>query len=64
MWGPDRVKGKLEALTGKAKEAVAMLTDSGDTSPESRNAAIDDRAEGPTVDGADHQDDWPDPRSR
>jgi uncharacterized protein YjbJ (UPF0337 family) len=64
MWGPDRVKGKLEALTGKAKEAVALLTDSGGTSAEGRNATIDNRVEGPNVDGADHYDDRPDPQAR
>jgi len=27
MWGPDRAKGKMDELVGKAKRAVGKLTD-------------------------------------
>ena len=45
MWGPDKTKGKLDELKGKAKQAVGKFTDNDSDREEGEDEAFHGRAE-------------------
>jgi len=56
MWGPDKAKGKLDELKGKAKQTVGMLTDNDHDRVEGGDEAFHGRAEQAATEGRDDLD--------
>jgi len=53
MWGPDKAKGKLDELTGKAQQAVGKVTDNDADREAGEDQAFHGRAEQAAAEASD-----------